>query len=207
MIQTWIIYQKPWIWANLGPICQNLGQIFSWYMGFVTFFHLLKTSFMQKIKEILWTVPKKNSGHTNVWRKSWPRRTDERLWIYRTNLQSRWRWVQQNGTNKFFEDWNPSGPFMSPLAQIWTATFFFNLFKYLSAGIHMPGLLYPFHRVGYALSWPIFKNTVQDILLTLGSLGSLTLDHGKKCMAFETFNKPVHFRKMVLEERNHDQFS
>ena len=28
MIQTWIIDQKPWIWANLRPICQNLGQKF-----------------------------------------------------------------------------------------------------------------------------------------------------------------------------------
>ena len=57
MIQTWIIDQKPRIWANLGPICPNLSQIiFFWKSGFVTFFHLLKASLMQKSREILWLV-------------------------------------------------------------------------------------------------------------------------------------------------------
>ena len=54
MIQTQENDQKPQIWANLGLICPILGQkIFFRKSGFVTFFDLLKTSFMQKIKEIL----------------------------------------------------------------------------------------------------------------------------------------------------------
>ena len=55
MIQTWIIDQKPQIWANLGHIFPNLGQIiFFWKSGLVTFFDL--ANLMQKIKEILWLV-------------------------------------------------------------------------------------------------------------------------------------------------------
>ena len=30
MIQTWLIDQKPQIWENLGPICQNSEKYFSW---------------------------------------------------------------------------------------------------------------------------------------------------------------------------------
>ena len=53
MIQTWIIDQKPRIWAQFAKIWAK--KIFFWNLGFVTFFDLLKTSFMQKIKEILRT--------------------------------------------------------------------------------------------------------------------------------------------------------
>ena len=43
MIQTWIIDQKPQIWANLGPIFPNLGQIISFLkIGLRHFFWLIK---------------------------------------------------------------------------------------------------------------------------------------------------------------------
>ena len=57
--------KKHQIWANLGRICLNLGQIiFFRKSGFFTFFDF-STSLMQKIKEFLWTVSEKNSGQTN----------------------------------------------------------------------------------------------------------------------------------------------
>ena len=42
MIQTWIIDQKPQIWANLGPIFPNFGQInFFLKIGLRHFFRLI----------------------------------------------------------------------------------------------------------------------------------------------------------------------
>ena len=63
MIQTWITDQKPHIWATLS-------QTFFLKFGLRHFFFdLLKTSLMQKIKEILCTVSERNSPHerTNFW--------------------------------------------------------------------------------------------------------------------------------------------
>ena len=104
MIQTWIIDQKPQIWANLGLICPILGQknFFS-KIGLRHFFDLLKTSLMQKIKEILWTVSEKNSGQTNE-------RTDMGQSIGPTSKVGGSKKLPKISISKIAEKWLSLGP-------------------------------------------------------------------------------------------------
>ena len=72
MMQTWIIDQKPGIWANLGPICPNLSQIiFFLKIGLRHFFPLIEAwldAKNQRNPMISFREKLVTDRRTNVWR-------------------------------------------------------------------------------------------------------------------------------------------